>query len=616
MLPDPMRTHNTDTDDTASLDSFSRHAVDGPLTRAKLTLCTISNLRRQQLLGVIERKARHAVVPRLPVDFDQWYTRRVPDPLRVSLSPLQAATDALSRCLLPRTKQSHRSDLNAFDEGTLAFIGETVELDADRTIEWENSQLSDVPLLWWLKFQSLEVLDWFLFGEGAPARSAEFVSEVLDPWLRTMVSRTTIGSSEYLRRDWIPHAVSLRIMRLCRYCAWLAANDMLATRGFILAFTYKNALFLRNHIEHDVGGNHLVENAVALLMAGLVFDDSAEWVETGEQLLVESAETQFLADGGHFERSPMYHVMVLTRYLTAVDLLDGYERPVPTRLRTTAREATVFLRDLTPPDGRIPLLNDSVFDEMLAIPEVLDYADFLGIQSDDSGSELGASGYYWLGEGADRMLVDGGAVGPPHLPGHSHVDLLSVMLWLDGQRVLTDTGVYQYVADRRRVYARSVQAHNSVRVGNSGPIEVGGQYLMGSRVDPEVVSYRNDDNGEFVGRYRTKRLFSPGYQHTRSITTDRHTWAVTDSISGEPNQPITSRLHFHPDTTVEPQGENDFSILRQSGSLLGHLTVDTHIEAELLRTPYFPRFGEQRGRDTVELGYRVGRNGFSISLPE
>lgn len=611
-----MRTHHTDTDDTASLDSLSRHATDGQLTRATLTLHTVSNLRRQQVLGVLERKARHAVIPRLPVDFDRRYARRVPNPLRVSLSPLQTDTDALRRCLLSRTKQSHRSALAAFAEGRLAFLGEPVDLDSDRTIEWEDSQLSDVPLLWWLKFQSLEVLDWFLFGAGPPARSVEFVSEVLDPWLRSMVSRTTIGSPEYLRRDWIPHAVSLRIMRLCRYCAWLAAQDMLAPRGFLLAFTYKNALFLRNHIEHDVGGNHLVENAVALLMAGLVFDDSAEWVETGEQLLVDSAETQFLADGGHFERSPMYHVMVLTRYLTAVDLLDGYDRPVPPGLRATTRQATAFLGDLTPPDGRIPLLNDSVFDEMLAIPEVLDYADLLGIEGTDRDSELGASGYYWLGEGADRMLVDGGAVGPPHLPGHSHVDLLSVMLWLDGQRVLTDTGVYQYVADERRAYARSVQAHNSVRVGDSGPIEVGGQYLMGSRVDPEVVSYHNDDTGEFVGRYRTTRLFSPGYQHTRRITTDRRTWTVSDSISGESTRSITSRLHFHPDTTVEPQGKTEFSVRRRSGSLLGRLTVDTHIETELLRTPYFPRFGEQRGRDTIELGYRVGSNEFSISLPE
>jgi hypothetical protein len=390
---------------------------------------------------------------------------------------------------------------------------------------------------------------------------------------------------------------------------------MLAPRSGLVAFLYKNATFLRNHIEHDVGGNHLVENAIAMLVAGLVFEDGADWASVGRRLLIEAAETQFLSDGGHFERSPMYHVMVLTRYVTAVDLLERYGEPIPDAIRETARDATVFLRSLSPPDDRIPLLNDSVFGEVLSLPEVLRYADAASVATalDRSRSaRLEGSGYYWLGTGDDRMLIDGGAVGPPHLPGHSHVDLLSVLLWIDGQRVLTDTGVFQYADDDRRVYARSVRAHNTVQIGESGPIRVGGQYLMGSRVDPTVLQYDEAD-GRFVGRYRRSNPLGEGYQHTRRVAADLGSWRVTDVVRGASDRTVTSRLHFHPETSVEPEAPNEFGIAREDGDRLGTLRVAAGVETDVCRTPYYPRFGEEHARDAVEMSYTTGENTFEIS---
>lgn len=603
-----------------------RYASVDPLTRIRLTLLTAGRLQPRQLVGVVDRTVRHGLVPRLPVDFDRRYEQRIPETLRVSLRPLNANTEHLRASLTTETRQSFASKLDAFDRGRLEFLGREVTLDADRTVAWDDSQLDGAPLLWWLKYQSLAVLKWFVLGEGRPARAETFVSETLDPWMRAIISSTEIGSPDYLRRDWIPHAVSLRVLRLCRYCAWLAAHGMLSSRGFLLKYLYKNALFLRNHVERDVGGNHLVENAAALLAAGLLFGN-ADWEETGRRLFVDTAEAQFLDDGGHFERSPMYHLMVLTRFLTAVDLLEKYGEAVPTIVHETTQAATGFLRALSPPDERIPLLNDAVFGEMFSLSEVLQYADAQSLRHLDGASEndsdngvkdgpLGASGYFWLGTGDDRLLVDCGAVGPPHLPGHSHVDVLSVMLWLDGQRVLTDTGVYQYADDGRRVYARSARAHNTVEVGDHGPITVGGQYLMGTRVEPTVTEY-NPEEGRFVGEYQRSATnpFTRGYRHVRRISVDGDSWRVVDILSG--NVPhATSRLHFHPEATVEPDGQNQFRVIRATGEPLGRLTVDPDVDTTLSRTPYFPRFGIERDRDTIEMEYAVGEHAFEISPVE
>jgi uncharacterized heparinase superfamily protein len=185
------------------------------------------------------------------------------------------------------------------------------------------------------------------------------------------------------------------------------------------------------------------------------------------------------------------------------------------------------------------------------------------------------------------------------------------MLWLDGQRVLTDTGVYQYTADDRRIYARSARAHNTVQVGASGPIEVGGQYLMGARVEPEVVSY-DPDEGRFVGRYRSPGRFSRSIRHTRAISSEPGRWTVSDTIAGDVDERISSRLHFHPETSVDPDGSGAFRISRQSGESLGTVRVDD-VPTELRQTSYFPRFGVVRERDALEMTYSRGENTFTVS---
>ncbi|WP_142859571.1 heparinase II/III family protein [Salinigranum halophilum] len=583
------------------------------IEKLRLGLWTVSRLQREQLLGIVDRKLRHTFVPKIPVDFDARYERQIPTELDPTLGPTFQNLTTLQKCLSSATVERHVQKINSFSDFQLEFLNITIELREHRTIEWGNEQLNEVPLLWWLKYSSFEQLDWFFSAERRLENPIEFVKEVLDPWIREMVSRTVIGSEEYLRRDWIPHAVSLRIMRLCRYCAWLDANDMLSSREFILRYLYKNTLFLRNHIETDVGGNHLIENALALTMSGLVFQSKTDWLETGLSLFENAGQNQFLDDGGHFERSPMYHIMVLTRFLSAVGLLDSYGRHVPDALLQVSRSATQFIRTLTPPDGRIPLLNDAVFNEFFSISEVLNYADSVGISFGSPSSTLSDTGYYWLGEGESRLLFDGGGVGPPHLPGHSHIDLLSIMLWLHGQRVLTDTGVYQYLPDENRRYARSVQAHNSVQVGTSGPIDVGGQYLMGRRTNPTVGHHESDLINTLVGEYDVSRSFEESYTHRRRVDSNGDWWLITDSIVGVDSKPVISRLHAHPDVKINQSTNNQFIIEGQDGEILGTLDTNGCLRATLDTSSYFPEFGTTCPRQTVELTYGESTGWFFFS---
>ncbi|WP_254535899.1 alginate lyase family protein [Halomarina litorea] len=586
----------------------------GVLDRWRIAAITVSNMQREQLLGMLERNARQAILPRLPIDFDARYEARIPDELSIDSSALDQNTGNLRSSLSRATRTDFRERLQAFENRKLEFLNHEVALDSNRAIEFDDDQLADVPLLWWLKYQSLEPVKWLVLGLEDPESRPDLVNTV-DEWVKSLLDTTTIGSKGYLRRDWIPHAVSLRVIHLARYCAWLREHDVTVDRS-ILRYLYKNALFLENHVEYDVGGNHLIENATALFVAGTLFKESPRWRTEGKQLLEELASDQFLSDGGHFERSPMYHVMVLTRYLTAANLLqlDGNSAWSP--ILSIARDATQFARSLTPPDEAIPLLNDSVFGEELSLAEVSDYAAAVGPPVSDLQSRLDSSGYYWLGSGANRMLVDAGPVGPAHLPGHSHNALLSILLWLDGNRVFTDTGVSQYSGDSGRQYVRSVQAHNTVQVDDSEPNDIAGQYLMGRRANP-TVTYSTDGTLErLVGTYSKVGRGDSKYRHTRNVCSSGDWWLVLDSVDMGGRRPVQSRLHAHPDIELDPTTTpGEYQILESEGSTIGSFYALNCDAVERAISPYFPAFGVEREREALELTYDSSRatSGFLVS---
>lgn len=87
---------------------------------------------------------------------------------------------------------------------------------------------------------------------------------------------------------------------------WSLAGNPLGGDG--AASLALQARYLRRRIEWHLLANHLFVNAKALIYCGLCFSgaEADEWLGTGLRILKRQVPEQILADGGHFERSPMY----------------------------------------------------------------------------------------------------------------------------------------------------------------------------------------------------------------------------------------------------------------------------------------------------------------------
>lgn len=215
------------------------------------------------------------------------------------------------------------------------------EVDFGASIDWDAP---DKSLLW--RFH-LHYFDWLpRLAHEQPASAFEQI----DSWID--------ANPPGRQPAWHPYAASLRIVN------WIWALKVMDARfppNRILHSLSRQAAFLEAHLEFHLGGNHLVENAYALLAAGLLFQCGAapRWVERGLQLLVSELQKQVFADGGHVERSLSYHFRVNLVCREAVQLLRANGRYVPTALIEIDDRMSRFTEGLLHADGNIPLFHDS-----------------------------------------------------------------------------------------------------------------------------------------------------------------------------------------------------------------------------------------------------------------
>jgi uncharacterized heparinase superfamily protein len=157
---------------------------------------------------------------------------------------------------------------------------------------------------------------------------------------------------------WHPYPTSLRIVNWVRAITPL---DGPHSGNNVLQSLSRQAAFVEANLESHLGGNHLIENAYALLVAGLFFRSAAapRWESRGLRLLVSELQKQVLADGGHFERSLSYHFRVNLVCREAVQLLRANGRVVPPELIEIDDRLSRFTEGLLHEDGNIPLFHDS-----------------------------------------------------------------------------------------------------------------------------------------------------------------------------------------------------------------------------------------------------------------
>lgn len=312
---------------------------------------------------------------------------------------------------------------------------------------------------------------------------------------------------------------------------------------------YSQILLLKRRKEHHLQGNHLLEDAYALFVSGLYFNDNNLFADAWG-VLKKQLGIQILADGAHYEQSPMYHCILLDRLLDCYNFsvnnaLFDQQSVANDYLKGKAEVMLGHLESIIWENGSIPLLNDSAYGIAPTSEQLFDYAKRLGLTW--KPIPLKECGYRKMKSNRLEAVVDVGNITAEYQPGHTHADTFNYVLRVDGKPFIVDTGISTYNKTTRRQYERSTAAHNTVAIGNRDSSRVWGGFRVGKRAKVTVVK---DTPDEIVATHDGYKKVSDCKRKFRS---NKYGLTIEDTVSDGVH--AVSYLHFAPG--VEPYYSDD-----------------------------------------------------------
>ncbi len=439
-------------------------------------------------------------------------------------------------------------------------------------------------------------------------------------WHKDLIDRWIKENPPGLGNGWEPYPTSLRIVN---WIKWALAENKTSSPpspiphpishipdppspipGLFHSLAVQTC-FLRKNLEYHLLGNHLFANAKALVFAGLFFRglEAESWLEEGLKILKLEVDEQILSDGGHFERSPMYHAIILEDLLDLINIwqtyLEGsgsYENHIVEQWQNKVQAMCQWLAAMCHPDGQIALFNDAAFGIAAHPQKIKQYACRLGLRNVDVCKEgsmcLPETGYIRTYREPLLLLVDAAPVGPDYLPGHAHADTLSFELSFGSQRIIVDSGTSCYGSGSERLRQRGTAAHNSVVVDGQDSSEVWGSFRVARRAWIVYSETESTPQKDII------RVAHDGYRRLKSVGLHHRTWelskdelCVSDFIEGNGKHDLEAAFHFHPDIRLKPVSPNIINAFDNNGNYIVTVELDKQLQVKICPALYHPEFG-------------------------
>ncbi len=510
-----------------------------------------------------------------------------------------------SRALLSRLRRRRRTlwphrqtpnSLRAILNGEFRFLNQTRSLTVledgpsssdSVNSEWMNLNWQiEAPRLW--RFH-LHYHEWLLDLADEAGDAAAW--RLVQSWLNFPSHQSPCIDAD----AWHPYCLSVRLPSWLMLAASSDIPPVLADKFW--QSISEQVHWLWQHIEWDLGGNHLIENLRTLAIAdatlgGDIRIDRSElyrWID-------REIDTQVLDSGEHVERTPTYHALML---LAIIEIADScHSVNVQCQAPDAAKSMAEFLASILHPDQQIPLFGDSVFDETPSprrmIDEILN--DPIGSSRNSEAPKRNLDYWVWTSpDQANRLIFDSGNAGCDHLPAHAHADLLTFEASAFNERLIVDTGTFDYEDTPERHHCRSTLSHNTSRIDNQSHCDVWSRFRMGRR--GHVL-------GRQVGLSSTHAwclAAHDAYRHLgiaktyRLIVADRRRlngfcWLIVDWFDSDKLHTISSPLHIGSSFDLGKIGEM-FSIFLSRTTEPRSVFVKTSQPTILSACDHYPNFG-------------------------
>lgn len=414
---------------------------------------------------------------------------------------------------------------------------------------------------------------------------------------------------------WHPYTISLRLTNL-----WICLDGFgeivrKDTEFFreLNNSMYAQYLHLQKKPELHLLGNHYFENLKAVMLGALYFKEPDVY-GAYKLKLQEEIEEQILPDGVHYERSLMYHKIILEDLMRAAKAVHAADRILYGELLTVIRKMADAMYSLEEGMGHTPLFNDAGDNVARSMPSLLaalreEFRIMPGYRQ-----AFEQAGYYCMRERGIKVLLDAGEIAPAYMPGHGHCDGLSFELSCGGRPVFVNSGTGQYQGTLRP-YFRSTAAHNTVVIDGEEQSQCWGEHRVAQRIS-EVsgnygASWVEGSLRTWTGKKQERRISAVRSQAAEGGSRDAGKIncriQVCDRIRG------SARAYFHLAPEFEYAEQEQRILVREKnapdggGKIVCEIEVMPEDQFRIYREgticSYAPEFGQVQQIEVLEVSW-------------
>ena len=344
---------------------------------------------------------------------------------------------------------------------------------------------------------------------------------------------------------------------------------------------YEHALVLREMSPRywpNADHNHYLHEMLGLLLIACIFPDFKEsdaWREFAIHELGRCAKAQFAEDGGQIEGSPNYHNGCLSMFFSLVEVARKFDLSLPDNILDICSKATDYAIATIGPDGIIAPFGDTgyltigpkliqryygcfgelgpcakLFDIHRTIdPDVVpeaeqakarEYAasapaeDNLQRQLDQYFARTG-----WTRESSAFAFM----CHSPVCNGHSQIDPMTFILYLNGDPIVVDPSYYTYRECEERKLFKSPEYHSCLTFDNKHPYEYTSRWSFTPQREGKIrKSYRLP--GVFAAD-ASHHGYDPDYHKRLCALVGEDVFLVADDVANVTGTDV--RIYFHMD---------------------------------------------------------------------
>ena len=381
----------------------------------------------------------------------------------------------------------------------------------------------------------------------------KIIQSIISSWIED----NDFSQIEFDPDNWNSYVVSNRIIAWIKiYSTFEKDFDSDFKLDMIKSLQF-HSNFLSKNFEYHLRGNHLLENAFALLFSAYFFNNKNLYYQSS-QVLTNELHEQILIDGGHFELSPMYHQHILKRMLDTIRLIQDneiFDSSLIKLIENKSSNMLSWLENLAFKNDDLPQVNDSSSRIYPSLNELKKYSEQINLKK--SNLKLSDSGYRKYVTNNYECLIDVGKIGPDYILGHSHNDIFSFILYVHNEPFIIDRGISTYNQSQLRLEEKSTSSHNTVMIAGNEQNEIWSNFRVARRTYPKI---HNQKNNYIKASYNS---IHKNASHNREFYFNENNLILKDHVNYECVN--FSYLHFAPN--IDPMF-NDNKLITKLGTVV------------------------------------------------